>query len=203
MNPNPAPAKALLLFAAIAALAIAAPANAQPYPAPPTWGGDLQSRARLTGDWGGTRDEWSKHGFNFDEDVYWTPSAIVDGGKNETGGNWGNAVTSMHLDTGKAGWWKGGYFKFKAVTSFGHNIYTDTGALVPPNEGWALPTLQAETGLQEFSLVQLLSPKFGVLLGKMDLSVTPNQFYGDYRTGWCRCRRSARAWSTCPTMRCT
>ena len=184
MSPMHTLTKALASLSAFAALLAAAPAAAQPYPVPPTWGGDLDTRPRLTGDWGGTRDEWAKKGFVWDEDLYWWPQAIVAGGKEQTGGNWGNLVTSMHLDTGKAGMWRGGYFKLKAVTSFGHNIYPYTGALVPPNEGWALPSLQAETGLQDFSLLQLLSPKFGVMVGKMDLSVSPNVFSGDYRTGF-------------------
>ncbi|HWS78947.1 MAG TPA: carbohydrate porin [Thermomonas sp.] len=174
---------AFALVASLVALA-AAPAFAQPYPTPDTWGGEIGSRARLTGDWGGARDDLAKKGFVFDQDIYWTPQAIISGGKNETGGNWGNAVTSMHLDTAKAGMWKGGYFKLKAVTSFGHSIYRDTGALVPPNEAWALPTLEEDTGLQELSFLQLLSPKFGVIVGKIDMSVTPNVFYGDYRTGF-------------------
>jgi porin len=169
---------------AIVGLSLSAPLWAQPYPVPPTWGGDLGSRERLTGDWGGLRDEWAKAGFVLDQDLYWTGSDIVDGGKNQTGGNWGNAVTSMHLDTAKAGLWKGGYFKVKVVTSFGNNIYADTGALVPPNQAWAIPTLESGTGLQDFSLLQLLSPKVGVMAGKLDLSVTPNVFYGDYRTGF-------------------
>jgi len=184
MKPNDTMPKAFALTAFFLAMATAMPLCAQPYPVPPTWGGDLGSRPRLTGDWGGSRDDLAKKGFVLDEDIYWTPQVIFDGGKNETGGNWGNAVTSMHLDTAKAGMWRGGYFKLKAVTSFGHNIYSYTGALVPPNEAWALPTLEEDTGLQEFSFLQLLSPKFGVLAGKIDLSVTPNVFYGDYRTGF-------------------
>lgn len=177
-------AKRLASVAWLVALAVSMPLCAQPYPVPSTWGGSLATRARLTGDWGGVRDDLGKKGIVFDEDVYWTPQAIVDGGRNQTGGNWGNAVTSIHIDTAKAGMWPGGYIKLKAVSSFGHSIYRDTGALVPPNEAWALPTLQAETGLQEFSLLQLLSPKFGVMVGKMDLSITPNEFSGDYRTGF-------------------
>jgi porin len=177
-------AKTLALVASFAALAVAMPICAQPYPVPPTWGGDLGSRPRLTGDWGGTRDEWAKNGFVFDEDIYWTPSSIFDGGKNQTGGNWGNAVTSMHLDTGKAGWWPGGFFKFRAVTSFGHNIYHDTGAIVPPVEDWSLPSLESDTGLQEFTLLQFLSPKFGVIAGKFDLTASTNVFYGDFRNGF-------------------
>lgn len=184
MKTRPPTVHALALATSLAALATAAPVCAQSYPVPPTWGGDIESRARLTGDWGGTRDELGKKGIVFDEDIYWTPQVIVDGGKNETGGNWGNAVTSIFIDTTKAGMWRGGYIKLKAVSSFGHNIYSDTGAMVPPNEAWALPTLQSDTGLQELTLTQLLSPKGGVILGKIDLSVTPNVFYGDYRTGF-------------------
>jgi len=38
----------------------AAVANAQPIDVPPTWGGDLWSRPRLTGSWFGLRDELGK-----------------------------------------------------------------------------------------------------------------------------------------------
>ena len=184
MNQHNKLAMPIAMALSLMALAAATPLCAQPYPVPDTWGGDLGSRARLTGDWGGTRDELAKKGIVIDQDVYWTGSAILDGGKNETGGNWGNAVTSVHIDTGKAGMWPGGFIKMKAVTSFGHSIYADTGALVPPNEAWALPTLQEDTGLQELSILQFLSPKAGIIAGKIDLSVTPNVFYGDYRTGF-------------------
>ncbi len=44
------------------ALTAAFPARAQPYAVPPTWGGDLESRTRLTGDWGGLRDELGTKG---------------------------------------------------------------------------------------------------------------------------------------------
>jgi len=37
-------------------------ASAQPYPTPDTWGGDILSRPRLTGDWGGFRDDLAKKG---------------------------------------------------------------------------------------------------------------------------------------------
>ena len=34
----------------------------------------------------------------------------------------------------------------------------------------------------EFTLLQFFSEKFGLIAGKIDLSVMPGQFYGDYRT---------------------
>ena len=42
---------------------------AQPYPVPPTWGGTSRDRPRLTGDWGGVRDELGKKGVVFDADI--------------------------------------------------------------------------------------------------------------------------------------
>jgi porin len=185
MRPHDTSAKLLAWVALLAALATSMPLYAQPYPVPPTWGGDLGSRARLTGDWGGARDDLGKKGVVFDADVYWTPQTIFSGGKNETSGNWGNAVATLNIDTHKAGLWQGGFFKIQTVTSFGgRNLYKDTGALIPANEGWALPTLETDTGLQNFTFMQFLSQKFGLVAGKIDLSVAPNMFYGDYRTGF-------------------
>ncbi len=177
-------AKALAPLAFVTALATSMPLYAQPYPVPPTWGGDLASRPRLTGDWGGVRDDLGKKGVVFDLDLYWTPQTITSGGKDTSGGNWSNAVAALNVDTQKAGLWPGGFFKIQTVTSFGHSIYRDTGALVPGNEAWALPSLEAETGLQNFTLTQLFSPKFGVIAGKIDMSVSPGVFHGDYRTGF-------------------
>ena len=166
----------------LVALVISMPLYAQPYEAPPTWGGDLASRPRLTGNWGGVRDDLAKKGVVFDADVSWTTQKITGGGKNSSGGNWGNANTTLNVDTGKAGLWPGGFLKIQTVTSFGHSIYRDTGALVPPNEAWALPSLQEDTGLQNFTLMQFFSKSFGVIGGKIDLSVMPGEFHGDYRT---------------------
>jgi porin len=50
-------------------------ASAQPIDVPPTWGGDLWSRPRLTGSWFGLRDELGKKGVVFDVDLLLTPRA--------------------------------------------------------------------------------------------------------------------------------
>jgi len=47
---------------ALTLLVLANPASAQPVEAPDTYGGDFWSRPRLTGDWGGLRDELAKKG---------------------------------------------------------------------------------------------------------------------------------------------
>ena len=182
MKPHDTRANALALSAYLVALAASMPLCAAPYDTPPTWGGDLASRPRLTGDWGGVRDDLAKKGVVFDVDGSWTPQTITSGGKNSSGGNWGNLNAELNIDTGKAGLWPGGFFKVKTVTSFGHSIKEYTGAILPPNAAWSYPTSEEDTGLLEFSFLQFLSPKFGVIAGKMDFSVTPGLFTGDYRT---------------------
>ena len=58
-----------ILLAGIILLIESAPARAQPYPVPPTWGGDFSTRPRLTGDWGGVRDELGAKGVVIDVDL--------------------------------------------------------------------------------------------------------------------------------------
>ena len=61
--------------------------QAMPYATPDTWGGDLASRPRLTGDWGGARDEMAKNGVVLDVDAYWMPQTITSGGNDESNGD--------------------------------------------------------------------------------------------------------------------
>jgi porin len=175
----------LKLTALLSALGAALPLQASPTAAPETFGGDLMSRPRLTGDWGGVRDDMAKKGVTLDLDLYWMPQTILSGGKDETTASWGNAITAFKVDTGKAGLWPGGFFKVQTVTSFGDNIMRDTGAMVPANISWMLPTAtDTDTGLQEFTYTQFLSQHFGVFLGKINAIAPTNVLHGDYTTGF-------------------
>jgi porin len=88
------------------------------------------------------------------------------------------------VDTQKAGLWPGGFFKVQTVTSFGDSIIKDTGAIVPANLAWILPTIESDTGLQEFTYTQFLSPQFGMFLGKINAIAPTNVLHGDYTTGF-------------------
>jgi porin len=169
----------------IIALCVPFQLHAMPYATPETWGGDLASRPRLTGDWGGVRDDLAKKGVVLDLDVYWMPQMIISGGKDDgRGGGWGNAIATLNLDTQKAGLWPGGFFKVQTVTSFGHNIMQDTGAMVPANISWMLPTIETDTGFQEFTYTQFLSQHFGMFVGKINTIAPTNVLHGDYTTGF-------------------
>jgi len=175
----------LRVTALLSALGTAVPVHAMPYPVPETWGGELASRPRLTGDWGGVRDDMARNGVVLDLDVYWIPQTITSGGKDDgRGGGWGNAILTLNVDTQKAGLWAGGFFKVQTVTSFGHSIIQDTGAIVPANLAWILPTIEPDTGLQEFTYTQFFSPHFGMFLGKINTIAPTNVLHGDYTTGF-------------------
>src|SRR5262245_51676634 len=90
-------------------LPFAPPALSQPIETPATWGGDLASRPRLTGDWAGWRDELAKKGVVFDVDLLLTPQGVVSGGHESDADVWGNVDYTLNVDTGKAGLWPGGF----------------------------------------------------------------------------------------------
>jgi porin len=82
--------KAWIFLAGLIVLISPDLARAQPYAVPETWGGDIWSRPRLTGDWGGLRDELAKMGVVFDVDLLGTPQDVVSGGRSTGSGFWGN-----------------------------------------------------------------------------------------------------------------
>jgi porin len=176
--------KAQILFVGLILLIVPNLAWAQPYPTPDTWGGDILSRPRLTGDWGGTRDELGKEGVVFDLDLLLTPQTVLSGGRSVGSDFWGNVDYTLNLDTQKLGLWPGGFVKLQADTGFGSNAFKDSGTLVPVNTAALIPGPdERTTALMNATLTQFLSPQFGVFLGKintLDSGVT--EFYGDYRT---------------------
>ncbi|MDP2178143.1 carbohydrate porin [Methylicorpusculum sp.] len=155
-----------------------------PVEVPETWGGDLAYRQRLTGDWGGVRDEMSKKGVILDANMTLLPGGIATGGSETDAEFWGNVDYSLHLDTDKMGLWPGGFFKFQGVSSFGNTLQSQSGAFIPTNVASLYPEFyEASSGLMQASYTQFLSHQFGVTMGKLNLfDFTPTEFYGDYHT---------------------
>ncbi len=174
---------ALLLGATL--LSGTSPAGAQgPVEVPPTWGGDLSSRPRLTGDWSGSRDELGSKGVVVDIDLVLTPQSVMSGGKDTGTVAWGNATYTLNVDTGKAGWWPGGFFNVKGDSGFGNSGYGENGAFVPASTATLVPDpLEPGSGLESATFTQFLSPRFGLLLGKFyTLDLAHGEFYGNYQT---------------------
>src|SRR5256886_3427602 len=115
----------------LALLITPVPASAQPVPVPETWGGDFMSRARLTGNWGGFRDELGKKGVVFDADLLLTPQGVASGGRDTEAEFWGNAEYTLNVDTGKAGLWPGGFLRLIANSGFGDSVLQDSAPSTP------------------------------------------------------------------------
>src|SRR5262249_48489483 len=144
-------------------------ASAQPYPVPPTWDGDILSRPRLLGDWGGWRDELGRKGVVLDVDALLTPQTVLSGGRTIGSDFWGNVDYTLNIDTQKAGLWPGGFLKFQGDTGFGSNAYSDSGGIIPVNTAALIPGPNDRTSaLMNATLTQFLSPQFGMFLGKIN-----------------------------------
>jgi porin len=173
----------LLVLLGLGLTGAARPASAQPVAVPDTWGGDFWSRPRLTGSWGGLRDELGKKGVVFDADLLLTPQSVLSGGRDTGVEFWGSADYTLNVDTGKLGLWPGGFLKIYAGSSFGESISQDSGALVPVNTGLLVPEPnEPSTGLMHATFTQFLSPKLGLLAGKIFTLDAPGEFAGNYRT---------------------
>ncbi len=153
-------------------LLICQAAHAQILPVP-EHGGDLDTRPKLTGDWGGTRDRWAKNGFHVGLDTTLTFQSIADGGFDKGDGLVGSSRLLLQLDTDRAGLWPGGLVTVAAEGRYGSGIDGDTGALSPPNADSILPSVADHEGddvlaVTEFSVLQFLSPSVGVIFGLLD-----------------------------------
>jgi porin len=162
----------------------AMPARAQLVDVPATWGGDFEARPRLTGAWGGSRDELGKKGVVLDVDLVSTPTSVVGGGRSMGSDTWSNAYYTLNVDTGKLGLWPGGFLKIEGNTGFGSNVFSKVGAIVPVNTAALFPAPNDETtALTNATFIQFLSEKFGLLIGKVNtLDSSPQEFYGNYNT---------------------
>ena len=165
-------------------LIMAGPTRAQPVDIPATWGGDFWSRPRLTGSWGGLRDELGKKGVVLDLDLLQMPQGVASGGRDEVLRYWGLAEYTLNVDTQKLGLWPGGFLRVQGMSSFGQNVNSASGAILSPNFVSLLPEPEGpSTGLMNLTFMQFLSPHFGVFLGKVSgLGADDNAFAHDYHT---------------------
>src|SRR5436309_150464 len=151
---------------------------------PGTVVGDFWQNTQLTGDWGGFRTSLAKHGIFFD--LYSTTAYqdVASGGL-KTGSSFvENIQLSINIDTGRAGLWPGGLFHFTVGSRFGDsakNTFT-VGSSTPQNTGLAFPGpfFDADVYPTEYFLVQALTPKFSLLLGKLAiLDIADQTLFGD------------------------
>ena len=155
-------------------------------PAPDTYSGSFWERPRLTGDWGGFRNQAAKHGVTLDVDWLQTLQGVMSGGRSNTASYWGTFEYTLNVDTGKLGLWPNGSLNAYALSSYGTSAITASGAIVPVNTAGILPTGFVDdpaTALLGLTYTQFLGPWFGIAVGKISgLQGDYNAFANDFRT---------------------
>lgn len=159
---------------------LAARADDQPDATPPppalTYGGDFWTRPKLTGDWGGVRNDWAARGVTFDLNSAYTLQGIAGGGIPNTGTNLGNTLWSnavLKLDTGKAGLWPGGFLTVRLEDRTGESALKRAGTIAPVNIDALFPDAPGNLdenvfGLTELSYTQFLNRQFAVVGGLLN-----------------------------------
>jgi porin len=172
------------LFAASLSLGAGSAAALGPVAVPGTWGGSLLVRERLTGDWGGARDRLGKQGVVLNVDAVLTPQTVMAGGRDTGTVGWGNTLYTLNIDTGKAGWWPGGYINVKGNSGFGNPGISEIGSIVPANAATLFPNeLKEGSGLEAATFTQFLSHKLAVMFGKFSMfDLAHGEFHGDIQT---------------------
>ena len=147
--------------------------------------GDFRHRTQLSGDWGGLRTDLARHGFFYD--LYSTSAhqSVASGGLKTGSAFIQNSQLSMNLDTGRAGLWPGGVFHFTLESRYGsfspQNTFT-VGSVAPQYTGLAFPGPFFIHNIlpTEYFLLQSLTPKFAVILGKANVLTHADQtFFGN------------------------
>lgn len=142
-----------------------------PFPPTPDYRGNLLKRAALSGDWEGWRTQLADKGFTLDVDLTQIFQGNLGGGASNSHSfpYGGSGDLQAYIDTGKMGLWPGGFISVLGEMSYGRSNNLKTGALMPVNANalFPAPGLQGVT-LTEYKIIQFLSPKFGLTVGKMN-----------------------------------
>ncbi|MCJ7600793.1 MAG: carbohydrate porin [Desulfobulbaceae bacterium] len=144
-------------------------AAAEEAAADPNYSGDFWTSSTMTGDWGGTRNDWAKKGVTFDMSLTQTEMGVVSGGKNREWEYSGRGNVTLNVDTQKLGLWPGGFLTVEVEGNYDRSINLNTGAISPVNTNQLFPVPNEEgLNIPAVTFMQFLSHNFGVVLGKLD-----------------------------------
>ena len=137
----------------------------------PKLSGDISSRDVMTGDWGGLRQSLADNGIQVDFDIQNYFQGLVEGGIEQRWAYGGTSDLRLKLDTGKAGWWPGGFIEIHAEGYWGDGANARDGALLPVNADYLLQLPEGNgVYLPHVTITQFLSEKVAIMLGKLDTS---------------------------------
>jgi porin len=172
-------------------------------PEPTSYLQDLLTREKLTGNWGGVREELAKKGITLDVDLTQVLQGNVSGGnrlqknpQDPWGGEpenhtlyQGHTSYTLNLDFQKLGLWPGAFLTIMGETQYGNSLLPYAGTMLPVNSNalYPLPN-QSKTYLSEVLFAQFLSRTFGLVIGKLITSPGDrNPFAYDEKTTFLNC----------------
>lgn len=143
----------------------------------------LKERGYLTGDWGGMRQRWAERGITLGFDWYQAYQEVVDGGVTNGGEYAANLDYRLTLDLMRMGAVPGALVSVRGQSRFGNTVNGGSGLLLPVNMYSAFPLGSDADGDVDFAITELnwtqvLSERFGVLIGKITTLSTANEFMG-------------------------
>jgi porin len=159
----------ITMLLALFGLSFAAQVGASEVSAAKSYSGDFWSRPTLTGDWGGTRNEWAAKGVTFDIALTQVGQSVISGGKNIGWEYTGRGNLTLNINTQKLGLWPGGFFTLEVEGNYNKPINLETGAIMPVNSNQLFPTPgDQELNVPAVAYTQFFCPYFGVTFGKLD-----------------------------------
>jgi porin len=143
--------------------------SAQADSQPPPFGGSWDSRLKLTGDWGGLRDQLRDHGITLDIGTTTYYQGTASGGLHDGFEFGGRSDYILNVDGQKAGLWPGLFINLHGETVYGDSVNLFTGGVVPVNIGRAHPVFSGTAGaLTNVRFTQALSENFVLYAGKIN-----------------------------------
>ena len=132
-------------------------------------GGPLGQRLKLTGDWGGKRDELAEKGVTINLDTVGVVQGVVDGGVRKHDRWGGSNALELKVNLDQMGAMPGAFLDIKAEAKFGQFANADTGTIISPNADALFPMpLGNDVTLTSVVYTQFLSEQFGLFLGKLE-----------------------------------
>jgi len=158
----------ITMLLALFGLSFAAQVGAGEASAAKSYSGDFWSRSTLTGDWGGTRNDWAAKGITFDVNLTQIGMSNISGGKKQGWEYSGRGDITLNIDTGKMGLWPGGFITVEVEGNYNRSVNLDTGGLSPVNTNQIFPTTGSDQlNIPNVSIMQFFSHYIGVFAGKL------------------------------------
>ncbi|MFO0861555.1 MAG: carbohydrate porin [Phycisphaerales bacterium] len=144
--------------------------------------GDLWTRPRLLGDFGGARTDWANKGIQFDINFTQIVQSVVEGGLDTATRYGGTLDYNVLFDLHRMGVMPGAIVKFRAESRYGDSVNDITGQILSANSDAFFPfthTLDQDIPITitDLAYTQFLSEHIGFLIGKFDtIDADPNEF---------------------------